>query len=474
MSGISSRSADLLLVFIILVYLVVGTLFAVYTPAWQAPDEPAHYNYVRYLAERGRFPVLQNGDFPLEYLEEIKHRRFPPELSIDPIRYEFYQPPLYYLLAALVFKLFGGALVPLRLLSVALGGGLVYVAYRLTLAVCPARSALALGTAAFVAFVPMHVAMTAAVNNDTLSELLTALVLWNLVRYLQGETEEKKTLVVVGVLLGLGLLTKIHALVGVAIAVVAVFLCRWRDWRQTTRDLARLLIPALALAVPWLVRNIAVYGWPDVMGLARHDAVVFGQPTTAGWIADHGWGYVLREGLRTTYRSFWGQFGWMAVPMNGRIYLGLGLFAAVAVVGLLWWLATIVIDTRRGLTSSREVGIDHQGSLSEARRGAKIVAHCQPSSAVLLLLLVLLTFLSYLWYNTKFVQHQGRYLFPSLVPLGLGLALGWWVVVHQVRALIVRTGQPERIDGLLFASPYAGLAVLDIVCLFAFVIPYLS
>lgn len=474
MFGVSSRCGGLLLVFIVLVYLVVGTLFAVYTPAWQAPDEPAHYNYVRYLAEQGRFPVLQNGDFPLKYLEEIKHRRFPPELSIDPIRYEFHQPPLYYLLAALAFKLFGGALVPLRLLSVALGAGLVYVAYRLTLAICPARPVLALGTAAFVAFVPMHVAMTAAVNNDTLSELLTALVLWNLMRYLLGETEEKKTLVVVGVLLGLGLLTKIHALVGVAVAVVTVLICRWRDWRQAARDLAWLLIPALALAVPWLVRNIAVYGWPDVMGLARHDEVVFGQPTTAEWIADYGWRYVLGEGLRTTYRSFWGQFGWMAVPMNGRIYLGLGLFTAVAVAGLLWWLATALIGARRGLTSSQEGSLDRQGSLPEARGEAKIVTHRQLSPAVLLPLLALLTFLSYLWYNTKFVQHQGRYLFPALVPLGLGLALGWWVVVHRVRALIGQPGRPERIEGLLFALPYAALAVLDVVCLFAFVIPYLS
>ena len=87
--------------------------------------------------------------------------------------------------------------------------------------------------------------------------------------------------------------------------------------------------------------------------------------------------------------------------------------------------------------------------------------------AVLLLLSALLTFLSFLWYNTKFVQHQGRYLFPALIPLGLALALGWWTAARWFGRLVGGG------DGLLFALPYASLAVLDVVCLFAFVVPYL-
>ena len=454
MSGVSSRFAALWLALIILTYLVVGTLFAVYTPAWQAPDEPAHYNYVRYLAEQGRFPVLQQGDYPHDYLEEIKRLHFPSELSIDPIRYEFHQPPLYYLLATPVFRLFGGLLVPLRLLSVALGGGLVYVAYRLALAVCPAQPALALGTAAFVAFVPMHVSMTAAVNNDTLAELLLALALWGLVRYLREEEKngegrmERRELASVGVLLGLGLLTKIYALIAVVVGVAAVTLRRWRDPRRIAGELAWLLIPVLVLVLPWLARNVAVYGWPDVVGLARHDEVVFGQTTTANWIAQHGWEDLIKEGLRRTYHSFWGKFGWMAVPMDWRIYLALGIFAAVAVAGLV-----------------RELVAVSRQSKSWSRRSAP---------AVLLLLSTLLTFLSYLWYNTRFMQFQSRYLFPALVPVGLALALGWWTIVCWARSFAANVGWPDRVDGLLFASPYGGLAVLDVVCLFAFVVPYLS
>ena len=43
---------------ILLFYGIAGTLYATLTPPWQAPDEPGHYNYVRYLATEKLFPEL--------------------------------------------------------------------------------------------------------------------------------------------------------------------------------------------------------------------------------------------------------------------------------------------------------------------------------------------------------------------------------------------------------------------------------
>jgi len=83
---------------IIVVYLMLAVLFAAYTPAWQAPDErltttisSTWPSSTGFRAQAGRLSAL--------YLEEIKAARFPPEMSIAPVRYEFHQPPLYYLLA---------------------------------------------------------------------------------------------------------------------------------------------------------------------------------------------------------------------------------------------------------------------------------------------------------------------------------------------------------------------------------------
>ena len=103
-------------------YLGIGALYAVKTPAWQVPDEPAHYNYVRFVAEGRGLPVLQPGDYDQAYLEQHQSARFPSSMPIDSIRYEFWQPPLYYILAAPIYLATGGSLLALRLFSVVLGG----------------------------------------------------------------------------------------------------------------------------------------------------------------------------------------------------------------------------------------------------------------------------------------------------------------------------------------------------------------
>jgi hypothetical protein len=179
MPAVSVRASRLWLASILLVYLLLASAYAAYTPAWQAPDEPAHYNYIRYIAEHGTLPELKPGDYPAGYLEEIKAARFARPYSIDPIRYESHQPPLYYLLATPVFLL-GRAvgmetpLLPLRLFSVALSLFSLLVAYRLVRVLTPNRPMIALGTVAFMAFLPMRLAVTGAVNNDVLVALTAA------------------------------------------------------------------------------------------------------------------------------------------------------------------------------------------------------------------------------------------------------------------------------------------------------------
>ena len=88
---------------IVLTYLAVATLFALYTPAWQVPDEPAHYNYVRHLALGHGLPVLEAGDYCQKCIEDLAGKHFPPGMPIDGLQYEFHAPPLYYALAVPVF-----------------------------------------------------------------------------------------------------------------------------------------------------------------------------------------------------------------------------------------------------------------------------------------------------------------------------------------------------------------------------------
>jgi 4-amino-4-deoxy-L-arabinose transferase-like glycosyltransferase len=513
---------NIILIIIFSGYLLIGVLYAVYTPAWQAPDEPAHYNYVRYLAEEGSFPVLRLGDYPHAYLEQIKAARFPPEMPIEPIRYEFWQPPLYYLLATPIYRLFDGALVPLRLLSVVLGAGVVAMAYAIALAIRPGDTTLALAVAAFVAFVPMHLTMMASVNNDALAELLLAIVVLFLIRltreprYKEPASPRLAHLIIIGFLLGLGLVTKATVYVGIPLALIALLATERRPVPFAQRALA-LLLPALALAIPWYIRNIAVYGWPDLLGAQNHDAVVVGQLRTADYLSSVGWPAYLKDFVTTTFHSFWGQFGWMAVPMDRRIYLALGLLSAFMLVGfvLFVWRRE---DSKTGRLEGWKIGSRKHGRQSTTSDSPEPQASSHPAiqpsnlPAILIALWLFLTSFVFVYYNVWLVQFQGRYLFPILIPIALlgilglrmiltkrwvwiaaglcGLAaiiivvggiLGgdldkWGILIAGggMLVLIVRRWLPASLDRWILVIILAGLAGLSVYSLFAFIVPYLS
>jgi 4-amino-4-deoxy-L-arabinose transferase-like glycosyltransferase len=434
----TSNLTRVLLAAIVIVYVAIGALYAALTPAWQVPDEPAHYNYVESLAEGEGFPVLEPSDYDQELLGELTSRGFPPELSTEPLEYEDHQPPLYYLLATPVFLLFDGMLLPIRLVSVLLGAALLLVAFGVVRAVFPSEPAVALAATAFIAFLPQHVAMTAGVNNDVLGELVVAGALLLLVRYVSGGGDRPW---VGGLVLGLGLLTKTTAYISLGTAAVSIAI-RWRrerhDWRWAASQAVWMLIPALLLSAAWFARNGLTYGWPDLLGLGRHADVVAGQPRTSEWLAEFGWLGLVERLVQTTFRSFWGQFGWMGVPLPTRLYQLLTLLDLGVLGGFVWWL----LDRRRPrLTASQRAAV------------ALLVVSCT------------FTVLAFLWYNLTFVQHQGRYLFPALIPIGSAVALGLTMLASVL---------PRRVRGWSVGAVFVAMALLDVYVLLRVIVPALE
>jgi 4-amino-4-deoxy-L-arabinose transferase-like glycosyltransferase len=436
-----------LLVLILVAYITIGVLYAALTPAWQVPDEPAHYNYIRALAEGRGLPVIEIGDYDQAYLGRLTSGRFPPELSVALLEYEDHQPPLYYLVATPIYLLFSGAVLPLRLLSVLLGVGLLVVAFGTVRTVFPTHPELALMTAAFIAFIPQHVAMTAGVNNDALAELIVGGTLWALMVYIGAGYSRPWP---IGLLLAVGLLTKTTAYIAVGVAVLAVMI-RWRrerrTWRWAAGQLVWMLVPALLASAPWFIRNGLTYGWRDPLGLARHNEVVEGQARTSEYLALHGRAAYWERAWRFTFQSFWGQFGWMGVVLPARIYRALALLSGLLVAGFAAWL----IQQRRPAQSA-SLSIHQSTDLPILR-------------LLLLALSALLTFLTFVGYNLTFLQHQGRYLFPALIPLGTAAALGLSTVAQVL---------PQRTRAWVISALFAGLAALDVYCLFEFIIPFLA
>jgi 4-amino-4-deoxy-L-arabinose transferase-like glycosyltransferase len=457
------HARDLLLALILLVFLVLATLYAVNVPAWQAPDEPAHYNYIHELAATGQFPVLRMGDYDEAYIRLLTSQRFPPELSIEPLRYEAHQPPLYYLLGAAVFRLADGGLLPLRLLSVALGVLFIILVYAIVRLIFPRQPALALGAAAFTAFLPMHVAQAASVNNDALAEVLLAAIMLLSIRYVKlallgPRSPARSDALAIGLLLGLALVTKVSAYVAIPVALAAPLIA-WYESRRPSpichspftnsliHQFALILLPALLLALPWYIRNAQIYGNLDILGRSWHDAVVIGQLTTGELLAQVGLAGVLERFLVWSHASFWGVFGWMGVWMDARVYTAALAFGVAVVAGCMWQVAD------RRLSGAKVSGVRVSGvkDRKSASRFTFHVSRFQTWALALLALSALGTLGIYITYNLLFVQPQGRYLFPALPAISLAAAVGWWTVARRPGA--------ARWAGIALLGA-AGLAVL--------------
>ncbi|MFL7791682.1 MAG: hypothetical protein AB8I69_06035, partial [Anaerolineae bacterium] len=69
------------------------------------------------------------------------------------------------------------------------------------------------------------------------------------------------------------------------------------------------------------------------------------------------------------------------------------------------------------------------------------------------------------WYNSKVLHHQGRFLFPALIPIGTAAALG----LNQLAGLL-----PQKVRAWTLSGLFGGMALFAVYCLFKVVVPFLS
>ncbi len=436
-----SRPEVALFLSILAGYLIAGALFAVYTPPWQAPDEPAHYNYARQVAENGCCPRIASGDWQGDALQELTTARFAPQAlaNLEAIQYEDHQPPLYYLLASLVYKLSAGSLIALRLFSVCLGAATVALTYAIGKHALPGQPQIALGAMALVAFLPQHLAMMSAVNNDALAEALVAIALLWIVRRLKGVAVPIWQF---GLIAGLAILCKVTIYFLLPLFPLALWLAWIRQEEPFSVLAGRMgtfLLVALVIGGGWWLRNLSVYEFPDFLGLAAHDAVVADQPRTADYVAEQGWSHYARQLGAVTFKSFWGQFGWMALPLDsalgGWIYRGFALMTLAGLSGILLAARTAPASASRNLSDIRRIGIVFSAA-------------------------IFMVILAFCYYNLEFLQWQGRYLFPALIPIAICLVAGLDAWRARFFASLDPALDPPR-------GPARWLTALALMCLFA-------
>ncbi|MDX1413938.1 MAG: glycosyltransferase family 39 protein [Candidatus Promineifilaceae bacterium] len=413
------------LILILIAYTVLGLAYSLVIPLAETPDESEHFRYLQAIARTGRLPVML------------------PEREAN-LTLEAHQPPLYYLLGTAVTAPFDldpadnppenscfsfepadpgrktaylhsseewppardlyRAFTTVRLFSVLMGAAAVAVAYLLGRQAVPTVPMFAPVMAALVAFNPQFIFITASMNNDVPTTLLGALMVALTVSAI---TQPRlSTYLALGIVTGLGILTKFALIAFWPLALVAAVWPALQltrsplrvsvNWSDLPGRLLLLLGLPLLIAGWWYLRNYQLYGDPlmwDVTLAAKGSVIARTSPFT---LAD------LWEFIALHFQSFWLWFGWLNIKAPEWIYALLLLIVLLAVAGLIRWL-------RR-----REIAVE-------------LPALAMNALAVLAIYASLLQYIQ----TINWTGYQGRLAFAALASVTLFLTLGLFALGGQ-------------------------------------------
>jgi len=364
--------------------------FAFGTPTFYAPDEQAHFQYVRYLAEQRALPVQTSR------MNDPTHD------------WEYYQPPLYYLVLAPVHLLADGlfhdraiTVRALRLVSILLWGVTLLFALRFLDELRVEGGLVRATVVGMVGLLPTYVFLSSSLNNDNLLVALGGAILWR-----AAKPASLRNSLWLGALAGLALLTKLTAVVFLVLFLtvpVVGLLRRSLAARAWPHALLATSLAALSFA-PWAWRNQVVYGSVTAEEIAnvprRWDSMAEAVLGTLRYMQDSFWAV---SGVYNNVAFFY--------PMIGRH------LAYLALVGLL-----IGVVLRR----------------DRLRRALPVDRDLVASLALALAVNALLVFRFGLLYG----QGQGRFLYALLVPgaLLVGAGLRMFTLADREDAPLHLTG----------------------------------
>jgi len=438
--------------------LVHGLLYAVIIPPWQGPDEIAHFEYSRLLAEVRR-PLTYADASPelereiLSSLFQYRAWTFIHRESPDPIPARLAEAPFFG--GSRTFSRFSLAYVPyaiavwpvldqdvitqlyiMRFLSAVLGALVVLLAYRTARLVAPQFPALAAGTALFILFLPQHAFITAIVSDGNLAELLASTALYLLVKMLRtGLTAPHAALCLACTLAAV--LTKATAYFLIPLMLVAGPMTVLRpfssdrlilDWRK---GLA-VLLSALLLGAILGAGLAAAPPLEDILSLLAQNLSSAGE--IGEYAADLSAEGRFSNALGGTFKSFWVTFGWMSLPLPSLWYNLLAILSVLSLAGLALRLRSLL------------------------RWKADIPLYLLIGLAALLPVAILIVW--FVAYPSGLYFYQGRYLFGGIVPMAILLAGGWLLLA------------PDRHAGLALKILLAGMVLLDAVALLNLTIPF--
>jgi len=262
---INSKTIPALL---IIIFIVQGIIFSGMFPLWDGWDEPAHFAYVQHIAEKKELPSLDDKIsneiqstlpyFPLnrylenfgtnyqnfwsnfkleEFLNDKKLVTSIPysERTISDFNWPLWEaqlPPLGHIAQVPVYLMFYDQdiltrVFALRIFSVLVAAVAAIFAYK-TISLIFQDRFMRIGSLMFIVFNPMFTTNIARVNNEAITILLFSIFLYLMVLYLKSKPTTTYALLI-GIILGLGLLSKTSFIAAVALVPIFIFLKHFQN-----------------------------------------------------------------------------------------------------------------------------------------------------------------------------------------------------------------------------------------------------
>ncbi len=394
------------------IFIILAIFYAVTAPILETSDEPRHYGMVDTVAVTGKLPV-QNSDKDTTYRQEGS------------------QPPLYYMLTALLispidrddaadiqfnpFRKIGIALtqdnqnmiihdpeaeafpwqgIKLatmigRFFSIFLASITVWYVFAVALFIVPKNPNIALFAMMLTAFNPMFIYISASINNDNLVTMLSTLTLLLLLdQWRRGRNWH--SVILISILLGLAALSKLSGLTLAPVVGLTYIAIHYREKGPFTELVYTGLLCIAGLVIIagwWYLRNLNLYH--DITGLNAMLDVAGRRPSDFS-IADL-WGE--REGF---FYAYWGWFGGLNVLSPQYFFDYVFVLMVIGVLGLVSFLIRF------------------------PKTPAWIPA-----------LHLLIVFIGVVRWTSQTYASQGRLLFPAIAGISSLIALGLWHLFEQ-------------------------------------------
>lgn len=303
-----------------MLFVLLGAVYAWVVPPGEAPDEPAHLAYVDHIVGKGSLP--------------------PARPTRDLVGYESYQPPLDYLVSAVLLRVLhggpvgypfranpgfdfqtrsraflagtgtesqAGAIRRLRMARLFWGVLTLWFTVQVARILTGPGREWAIAAAAPFCLAPQLIFHTATINNDTAVMALASATIYGLCWMVSKREEGALPGALTGTVAGLALWSKSSGLF-LVLPLLYVGFVQWKQGQR--RAVAGLLFSFAALAAGLLVFTLVRSG-PFLVG------------ADPGGAAAPGWVRLITEPAwpASVWTSFWGKLGWLNLRLPWPVYL---------------------------------------------------------------------------------------------------------------------------------------------------------